>query len=226
MPVCLIFSVPCNKCRRAARDREHTMPTSAINAIKRYTYAIGHKLKVCSAYAGDDKNEPFPTFGELNRLIGSLGPDERLKEFLRLERQRLGRNVVVSGFVLPGTFDKAAWVAAALKVDELLNDLQKPKATSHSNDFSSVQWFGIHYTFSKGLQAECIKVLWEAWGQGGHSLSEQTIADKTGSANDRFRIFHVFNPTDRDGNRKPHPAWKKMIQPAGKGQYRLVAPGK
>lgn len=31
---------------------------------------------------------------------------------------------------------------------------------SHSSDFTSVNWCGTHYTFTKGNQADTIRVLW------------------------------------------------------------------
>ncbi len=92
--------------------------------------------------------------------------------------------------------------------------------TSHSPDFTSVCWFGTRYEFSKGQQAAAVRALWEAWADGGHSLSGETIQEKCSSgAGLSWRLAHVFR-----SNSKPHPAWGVMIQPAGKGCYRLVKP--
>ncbi len=103
---------------------------------------------------------------------------------------------------------------------------QKPAPeTSHSTDFTFVKWFGTHYNFGKGLQAECVRVLWEAWEKDDHSLSEKTIGEKAGSGSDRFRLYHVFCPKHpTTGKRTVHPAWKTMIRAAGRGQYCLAAP--
>jgi|GEM_PF-5625413 len=92
--------------------------------------------------------------------------------------------------------------------------------TSHSDDFTSVVWFGTRYSFTKGQQTEAIRALWEEWVSGKHTLSELTIAEKVGSANDHFRLDHLF----RDRERKLHPAWKNMIQKASKGVYYLAEP--
>jgi hypothetical protein len=99
---------------------------------------------------------------------------------------------------------------------------EKPK---HSADFTSVKWFGVDYRFKKGLQAESVRALWEAWENGTPSLSEQTIAEKIRSRNERFRLAHVFKPIDKKtGKRQTHPAWGTMIKPAGKGLFKLAPP--
>lgn len=99
---------------------------------------------------------------------------------------------------------------------------QKRRDATHSEDFTSVTWYGTHYTFTKGLQTESVRILWEAWERGAASLSEKTIGDKAGSGNDRFRLVHVFKPTNkRTGKRVAHPAWDTMIKSVGKGVFAL-----
>lgn len=66
------------------------------------------------------------------------------------------------------------------------------KQVSHSDDFTSVCWFGKRYQFTMGQQAAAVRALWEAWATGGHSLSELTIGEKVDSGNDHFRLIHVF----------------------------------
>jgi hypothetical protein len=88
--------------------------------------------------------------------------------------------------------------------------------TSHSDDFTSVNWFGTRYDFSKGLQARCVERLWEAWKKGGHSLSQLTLKEQVGSDNDNFRLDHVF---------RGHPAFDTMIKRVGKGTFKLAEPG-
>jgi hypothetical protein len=118
------------------------------------------------------------------------------------------------------------------KLQEILDAVKKlmppaspPHPCSHADDFTSVRWFGVQHDFAKGLQAESIRHLWEAWEQGGHGLSEQTIGEKAGSGSNRFRLYHVFAPYDRTTRKRTaHPAWGTMIRPAGKGRYRLAPP--
>lgn len=86
---------------------------------------------------------------------------------------------------------------------------------SHAPDYTSVVWYGTRYTFSKGQQAEAVRLLWEAWKSGGHGMAQEVIGDKISSNNDRFRLAHLF---------RKHPAWDSMIRSAGKGVYRLVPP--
>jgi hypothetical protein len=94
--------------------------------------------------------------------------------------------------------------------------------TAHSDDFTSVNWYSTQYQFTTGLQAESVRLLWEAWENGTPSLSEQTIREKTGSCNDRFRLEHVFKPTNKStGRREAHPAWGTMIRRVRKGVFAL-----
>jgi hypothetical protein len=102
---------------------------------------------------------------------------------------------------------------------------KQTKQTTHSVDFTSVVWFGTPYSFAKGLQAQSVRVLWEAWENGTPSLSEKTIGEEAGSASDNFRLEHVFKPVKkRTRKREPHPAWGTMIKSAGKGLFTLSPP--
>jgi len=95
----------------------------------------------------------------------------------------------------------------------------------HSEDFTSVDWFGTRHTFSKGNQAEAVRVLWEAWKQGGHSLSQETIGERIKSSADRFELRKTFRQRKAKGDGYGlHPAWGTMIQQDGKGCFRLVRP--
>ncbi len=95
---------------------------------------------------------------------------------------------------------------------------------SHSSDFTSVDWFGTQYTFSKGNQAQSVKVLWEAWERGNHSLSQETIGELMGSSSERFELRTTFRRRRKGGGYVMHAAWGTMIQRAEKGCYRLVPP--
>ena len=90
---------------------------------------------------------------------------------------------------------------------------------SHSPDFTSANWYGTRYTFAKGNQAETIRVLWEAWEAGGHSLSQESIGEKICSKADRFELQKVFRTRQEDGGYSPHPAWGTMIRQSTKGSY-------
>ncbi len=102
------------------------------------------------------------------------------------------------------------------------NDEQTP---THAPDFTSVNWFGTRYTFSKGNQCQAVRVLWEAWEQGEHSLSQETIGKRIGSSADRFEMRKTFRQKKRKVcEYEPHSALGTMIQQGSKGCYRLVRP--
>lgn len=84
-----------------------------------------------------------------------------------------------------------------------------PPAPAHSPDFTTLDYRGTRYTFSKGQQAHAVRVLWEA---AGHSLTQETIGDKVGSDATRFRLGKLFHG---------HPAWGALIVQDGKGCYRI-----
>ena len=94
---------------------------------------------------------------------------------------------------------------------------------SHSDDFTSFNWFGTRYTFSQGNQAECVRVLWKAYDSGGHSLTQETIGKRIQSAATRFELSKVFR-SRKGGKYIRHSAWGTMIQQDSKGSYRLVPP--
>ena len=105
--------------------------------------------------------------------------------------------------------------------DTGVSDMRKAEeqSTRHSEDFTSVVWFGEQYQFNKGLQAASVKCLWKAWKNGTPSLSQETIGERSGSAASNFRLAHVFRNLG-----KTHPAWGKMIVSAGKGMFKLAEP--
>ena len=93
--------------------------------------------------------------------------------------------------------------------------LHRAKETSHSEDFTTVIWFGTRYTFKLGQQTAIVKLLWTEWEEGRDGLSQSTLADLVGSLAERFTIFHAF---------RGHPAYGRMIKASGRGIYRLVSP--
>ena len=119
-------------------------------------------------------------------------------------------------------------VSMITTLESLYKDLI-PKADdepSHSPDFTSANWYGTRYTFAKGDQAETIRVLWEAWEAGGHSLSQESIGEKICSKADRFELRKVFRTRQEDGGYSPHPAWGTMIRQSTKGSYCFEKPKK
>lgn len=131
--------------------------------------------------------------------------------------------------------------AASVELDPAATKLLSPVTTaddkkpSHSPDFTSVNWFGVRYSFDDGLQARCISQLMQAWEAGEHSLSEKTIGEKTESAQENFRLDKVFragtksgSKTGRKASRKSkqamHPAWRTMIHKVSPGVYILKKP--
>lgn len=95
---------------------------------------------------------------------------------------------------------------------------------THSDDFTSVIWGGRRYRFAKGAQAGVVRVLWKAYEDGGHSLTQETIGERVGSGADRFELAKVFRRRKTGGGYDHHPAWGTMIQQDSKGAYRLVLP--
>lgn len=87
---------------------------------------------------------------------------------------------------------------------------------AHAPDFTWVIWCGRRFTFGKGLKAECVRHLWEAWEAAGRrdgcGMSEKTLGEKAGSENDDFRLSHIL---------RAHPAMETMIRRSGKGAYGL-----
>ncbi len=122
---------------------------------------------------------------------------------------------------LPG--DGATGAAAGAQ-----NKPPAPKQCEHSEDYTSVIWFGARYEFTK-TQAACVKLLWAEWEKGGLALAEETVAEMIGSESSSFRLFHTFRMkkkskmTKRVGKTTVHRTWGTMIVPAGKGKFRLAA---
>lgn len=87
----------------------------------------------------------------------------------------------------------------------------------HSDDFTSVVWYGAEYYFSR-MQADSVKALWAQWKKSpGLGLHAGTILESLDSSceRDRFRLPLTF---------RDHPAWGTMIVPVGRGTFKLAAP--
>lgn len=117
-------------------------------------------------------------------------------------------------------------------VRTVLNDCR------HSDDFTSVTWFGrsLHPFSSK--QAQIVEVLWRAYESGNAIIREAYIAEQLQhdgeTLNDEETTVRGFSLQQtmriqsrrRNGRRRndPHPAMGYMIHKAGKGLWTLAAP--
>lgn len=120
--------------------------------------------------------------------------------------------------------DVSAFFEREMPTDRVQPAGEDARTPSHSPDFTSVDWFGQRYTFAKGNQAQAVRVLWEVWESGGHSVTHETIGARIDSRASRFELAKVFRRKAVGGGYEPHPAWRTMIQPDSKGSYRLTPP--
>lgn len=102
-------------------------------------------------------------------------------------------------------------------------EAERRSRATHSSDFTTVNWYGKEHIFSKGLQAQTVRVLWQEWERDRHGLAQETIGEKVGSSAERFELAKVFRRKE-PGGYTHHSAWGTMIQQSTKGCYRLVAP--
>jgi hypothetical protein len=83
-------------------------------------------------------------------------------------------------------------------------------------DFGWMVVDGVHYTFKLGRQADSIRVLYQAWVDGGRrdgtGMSEKLIGERIESSAERFRIDRVF---------QDHPILNRVLRSCGKGQWAL-----
>ena len=97
-----------------------------------------------------------------------------------------------------------------------------PKANcTHTQDFSTVAWYGEEYHFNT-TQSKCVEKLWAEWEKnpdGRPALHQRTIRDAIGSENADFRLIHVFRQKG-----EMHPAWGTMIHALGDGRFYLGKP--
>lgn len=77
----------------------------------------------------------------------------------------------------------------------------------HSEDFASVTWNGVHYSFTP-TQARCVSVLWNAWKAGTPGVFSGTVIERADVASERLdMVFRV----KVEGKSRSHPAWGTMI---------------
>lgn len=92
---------------------------------------------------------------------------------------------------------------------------------AHSEDFTTVRWYGTQYTFRPGQQTRIVELLWKEWERKTRGLSRAKLAELLESNAQDFRVSHVF--IDKR-SRKKHPAWNTLIREVESGIYALVKP--
>lgn len=95
---------------------------------------------------------------------------------------------------------------------DLFPEPKNTEATTHTEDFSSVVWFGTSYTFTTA-QRPIVERLWATWEADMPGVTGEAILEAAGSEARRLR--DVF---------KDSPAWGTMIQSIRRGVYALVEP--
>jgi len=100
-------------------------------------------------------------------------------------------------------------------------DEEEELDVEHSEDFTTVTWYGEKFTFNT-TQAQCVALLWAEWKKDPKSnmaLHQRTIRDWIQSSNANFRLSHVFRV-----NGKAHPAWGRMIHGNDQASFYLGKP--
>ena len=93
------------------------------------------------------------------------------------------------------------------------NEIGSSDDVAHSDDFRSMRWFGITYSFTPN-QAAVMKVLYEHWVKGVPEIGQETLLLAIDPEAPPDRLSMVF---------RNHPAWMKVIiSGRSKGSYRLV----
>jgi len=85
-----------------------------------------------------------------------------------------------------------------------------------ADDFTWMVVRGQRYSFKSGMQANIIRVLYEAWLESGRrdgsGLSEKAIGEKVDSCAERFRVQKPFEGNKALGN---------ILRTPSKGQWAL-----
>lgn len=84
---------------------------------------------------------------------------------------------------------------------------------SHTDCFTTVNWYGEEYTFTTAQRA-VVEQLWKAMDNNTPALADETLLTAAGSAGKNLR--DVFR-----SNGKRHPAWDTMIVKVGRDARRL-----
>ena len=87
-----------------------------------------------------------------------------------------------------------------------------PEGARHSQDFASVLWNGVEYSFSP-MQAAIVKMLWKALANDTPDVHASTLLAYAESQMQENRLDPLFFR---------HPAWKTLIiRGPRRGTYRL-----
>lgn len=91
-------------------------------------------------------------------------------------------------------------------IDEILDRLAPCR---HSDDYRSVRWFGLSYTFTPG-QAAVVSVLWTEWERGTPKVGAGPLLHAADLVSDKVSVLF-----------RGHEAWGSMIQTDNNGMYWL-----
>lgn len=175
------------------------------------------------AVSYDDEKKCYHESSGSEALDDARNRLENLREMLGIKLKAYCAKLAVTSYEISG--QSSASVAPLRASVEDQGKRASLTSPSHSDDFTSLNWFGHHYIFSKGQQAEAIKLLYQAWKMGGHGLSQETIKERVGSGATRSDLSKVFRKKRAEGKGyEPHPAWGTLIQSVSRGVYRLVEP--
>lgn len=89
-------------------------------------------------------------------------------------------------------------------VDSLQKQIERLNPERHSEDFSTVRWYGHNFRFNP-TQAKVVELLWKARSNGTPYLRSRYLIEEAGVNYDR--LDHVF----RISKTEFHPAWRRMI---------------
>lgn len=109
--------------------------------------------------------------------------------------------------------------APLIEATRELEDLCRQGKISHSDDFTSINWFGEPFSLTR-MQAASIKLLWEHYERGTPDLSGDTILERIGSSGreDKERNRNLFQYIFK----RNKTAWNTLIiRGKTKGTYRL-----
>lgn len=147
-----------------------------------------------------EKHLKYRRYSHVARGKSTVGPGKRDGEsytFFRLDEAE--EQVLVPAYELMKQRRKGAAQAPGKLPD-----------TGHSEDFRSLRWFGISYSFTAG-QAPIVKALYEAYVNGTPDVGQETLLEIIDRGDSR--LVDVFRGSD---------AWGKIIVPGGsKGSFRL-----
>lgn len=89
-------------------------------------------------------------------------------------------------------------------VEDLQKKIERLKPERHSEDFSTVRWYGHSFRFNP-TQAKVVELLWKARDNGTPYLRSRYLIEAAGVSYDR--LDHLF----RISKSEFHPAWRRMI---------------